>query len=88
MTPDRNDRKVIANAQEIASIAEPQVRETIERFRALPFREQRSIATEVVSRLWGYRNEAVGAGGRLVARLVVQGISRVKADIDQALSSS
>jgi len=88
MTPDGTDERVLANAQEIAAVAGPQVQEIVDRFRSLPFREQRGIATEVLSRLWGYRDKAVGAGGRLVARLVVQGISRVKNDIDQALSSS
>jgi len=86
MTPDETDEKVLANAKEIASIAEPQVQQIIQQFRALPFNEQRVIATEVLSKLWNYRDQAVGAGGRLVARLFLQGISRVRGDIDQAFS--
>eukprot|EP00434_Breviolum_minutum_P020720 symbB.v1.2.018273.t1/scaffold1453.1/size117824/3 len=86
MTPDGKDEQILANAREIVSIAEPQVQETLQQFRSLPFNEQRSIATEVLSKLWNYREQAVGAGGRLVARLFLQGISRVRGDIDEALS--
>lgn len=86
MTPDGTDERILANAKEIASIAEPQVQEIIQQFRSLPFNEQRVIATEVLSKLWNYREQAVGAGGRLVARLFLQGISRVRGDIDQAFS--
>jgi len=86
MTPDGKDEQILANAREIVSIAEPQVQETLQQFRSLPFNEQRSIATEVLSKLWNYREQAVGAGGRLVARLFLQGISRVRGDIDQAFS--
>ncbi|CAJ1392458.1 unnamed protein product [Effrenium voratum] len=86
MTPDTSDEQVLANAQEIVSMAEPQVQEIIQRFRDLPFTEQRSIAAEVLSKLWDYRGQAFGASGRLAARLLLQGISRVRADIDKAFS--
>eukprot|EP00913_Durusdinium_trenchii_P004634 g4302.t1 len=66
MTPDGKDEKVLANARQIASIAEPQVQEILQQFRSLPFNEQRAIATEVFAKLWNYRDQAAGAGGRLV----------------------
>ncbi|CAE7202936.1 unnamed protein product [Symbiodinium natans] len=50
MTPDRNDKRVLANAQEIASIAEPQVREVIERFRAMRLVCKYGCASKVLTK--------------------------------------
>jgi len=83
LTLDDTDIKVLAAAEEMASFGQPRVTELLENFRALPFDEQRSVALEVGSKLWNYRGGAFSAANRLVAKLLVQGISRVRSDLDR-----
>lgn len=81
VTPDASDKKALEAAQRLAQIADPQVRRLVENFRELPSREQGQVARAVLSKLWDYRTDAARAGGRLLRKLVAQGLLRASRDL-------
>mmetsp|Transcript_106838 Transcript_106838/g.335076 ORF Transcript_106838/g.335076 Transcript_106838/m.335076 type:complete len:627 (+) Transcript_106838:2221-4101(+) len=87
LLPDEADARTLEVAQELVAATEPRVRELVDRFRALPLAEQQRVAAAVLSRLWGYRDGAAAAGGRLVAKLLVQGLLRAGRGVAPAVPS-
>lgn len=81
LAPDEKDVQALSNAQKLAEVAEPQMRLLLDRLQALPPEEQRGVALEVLQRLWTYRGPATVLAGRLAAKLVVQGVNRLRDDL-------
>mmetsp|Transcript_128426 Transcript_128426/g.256517 ORF Transcript_128426/g.256517 Transcript_128426/m.256517 type:complete len:749 (-) Transcript_128426:350-2596(-) len=81
VVPDETDKKTLETAQRLSALAEPQVRATIERLRALSTEDQVQVARDVVSKLWEYRAGAAVTGSRVAAKLLSQGLQRLSRDL-------
>jgi len=81
LTPDDGDHQALKTLNRLTETLGPKAQEMLERLRALPLEEQREVATEVLQRLWRYRDDAARLGGRLAAKLMAQGLRRAQLDL-------
>jgi len=81
VAPDDADLKTLKTAEKLSELAEPQVRQLIDYFRALDTQDQLHVAREVLAKMWEYRAGAALTGTRVAAKLVSQGLQRLSRDL-------
>jgi len=84
LAPDEQDHKALDTLSRLVEKLSPRAETLLDQLRVLPLQEQQEVAMEVLQRLWQYREDAFRVGGRLMAKLVAQGLRRAQEDLAAA----